>query len=232
MLKRFAGVTAILSALDHALPQPDRLCGPFSASVALTAVLDDDIPDVTAVAVASGSTIWPVAAEWARPPGSPLITDGWDCLPRAASIESAGTTAAGLSTGIETATEHRVAVVPIMRPGVAELSLLLARLGDARFRFGLIANVHTAGLTDFDWNVGHFVTVWGADTAEDMVAIADTYRELGHSAMPPGCRTVPTDAFASAMSERGLLLIVDVDDQRAAESLVRSLELHNELWSV
>ncbi|MDI9898191.1 hypothetical protein QM797_26010 [Rhodococcus sp. IEGM 1381] len=232
MLRRFAGASAIISTLDQALPQPDQLCGPFSASVALTAVLDDGAPDVTALAVASGSAIWPVEVESARPPGSPRITDGWDGLPRAASIDAAGTSAKGLAVGIETATGHRVAVVPIMRPGVAELRLLLGRLADVRFRFGLVANVHTEGLTQFDWSVGHFVTVWGFDPVEDVVAIADTYRELGGPDMPPGCRTVSTDAFASAMSERGLLLIVGSKDRRAAGSLVRSLELRSELWSV
>lgn len=231
MLRRFPGVDAIVSALDIALPQPDQLCGPFSASIALTAVVGDT-PDVTALAIASGSAIWPGEIDSARPPGTPRITDGWDCLPRAASIDTAGTTAAGLATGIATATEGRVAVVPIMGPGAEGLRLLLARLTDVQFRFGLLANVHTAELTEFDWSVGHFVTVLGMDTVEDVVAIADTYRELGVSGMPPGCRTVPIDALASSMSERGLLLVVDNDGRRAALDLTRSLDLRNDVWSV
>ncbi|CAH0319599.1 DUF6885 family protein [Rhodococcoides fascians] len=232
MLRRFVGATTIVSALDHALPQPDQLCGPFSASVALTAVMGDDAPGVTALAVASRSAIWPGAIDSARPPGTPRITDGWDLLPRAASIDAAGTTAAGLTEGIETATDHRVAVVPIVGPSVERLRLLLDRLADGPFRFASLANVHTAELTDFDWNVGHFVTVWGFDPVEDVVAIADTYRELGDPDMPPGCRTVSTDALASAMSERGLLLIVDSPDHHAAVDLVRSLDLRHDVWSV
>lgn len=232
MLRRFPGAGAIVAALDSALPQPDQLCGPFSASIALTAVVGDDAPDVTALAIASGSAIWPGAAVSARPPGTPRITDGWDCLPRAASIDTAGTTAAGLATGIETSTERRVAVVPIMGPGAEGLRLLLARLTDVQFRFGLVANVHTAELTEFDWSVGHFVTILGMDTVEDVVAVADTYRELGVPGMPPGCRTVPTDALASSMSERGLLLVVDNDDRSAALDLTRSLDLRNDVWSV
>ncbi|MDI6630706.1 MAG: hypothetical protein QME72_23545, partial [Rhodococcus sp. (in: high G+C Gram-positive bacteria)] len=232
MLRRFPGAGAIVSSLDRVLPQPDQLCGPFSASVALTAVLDEDAPDVTALAVASGSAIWPIEVESARPPGSPRTTDGWDVLPRAASIDAAGTTAAGLAAGIETATDHRVSVVPIRGPGAGRLRLFLSRLADAQFRFSLLANVHTAELTEFDWNVGHFVTVWGFDPAEDGVAIADTYRELGDPTMPPGCRTVSADAFASAMSERGLLLIVDNEVHHAAVGLIRSLELRHDLWSV
>lgn len=232
MLRRFPGAGSIVSALDRVLPQPDQLCGPFSASVALTAVLDEDAPDVTALAIASGSAIWPGEIESARPPGTPRLTDGWDVLPRAVSTDTAGTTAAGLAAGIETATVHRVAVVPIMGPGAEGLRLLLARLADAPFRFGLVANVHTAELTEFDWSVGHFVTVWGFDPVADVVAIADTYQELGAPDMPPGCRTVSADAFASAMSERGLLLIVDNEVHHAAVGLVRSLELRHDLWSV
>ena len=76
------------------------------------------------------------------------------------------------------------------------------------------------------------MTVWGFDPVADVVAIADTYRELGDSDMPPGCRTVSADAFASAMSERGLLLIVDNEVHHAAVGLVRSLELRHDLWSV
>ncbi|OZC53529.1 hypothetical protein CH286_00940 [Rhodococcus sp. WWJCD1] len=232
MLRRFPRASTIASELDRVLPQPDQLCGPFSASVALTAVMGDDAPGVTALAVASGSAIWPVEVESTGPPGTPRITDGWDALPRAASIDAAGTTAAGLAEGIETATDHRVAVVPIMGPGAERLRLLLVRLADAHFRFGLVANVHTAELTEFDWNVGHFVTVWGFDPDEDAVAIADTYRELGDPDMPPGCRTVSIDAFASAMSERGLLLIIDSHDHHAAVGLVRSLELRHDVWTV
>ncbi len=232
MLRRFAGASTIVSELDRVLPQPDQLCGPFSASVALTAVLGDDAPGVTALAATSGSAIWPGEIDSARPPGTPRITDGWDALPRAASIDAAGTTAAGLAEGIEAATDHRVAVVPIMGPAAEGLRLLLDRLADVRFRFGLIANVHTAELTEFDWNVGHFVTIWGFDQVDDVVAIADTYRELGVPDMPPGCRTISTDAFASAMSERGLLLIVDSHDQHAAVGLVRSLELRHDVWIV
>ncbi|MCJ0890782.1 hypothetical protein [Rhodococcus sp. ARC_M5] len=232
MLRRFAGATTIVTELDHVLPQPDQLCGPFSASVALTAVIRDDAPNVNELAIASGSAIWPGEIESARPPGTPRLTDGWDVLPRAVSIEKAGTTAAGLAAGIETATDQRVAVVPIMTPGAERLRLLLTRLADVQFRFGLVANVHTSGLTEFDWSVGHFVTVWGFDPVEDVVAIADTYRELGDPDMPPGCRTVSTDALASAMSERGLLLIVDSQDHHAAVDLVRSLDLRHDVWSV
>ncbi|MDZ7932184.1 MAG: hypothetical protein U5N21_19905 [Rhodococcus sp. (in: high G+C Gram-positive bacteria)] len=225
MLRQFPGVDAIVSALDSALPQPDQLCGPFSASTALTAVVGDDAPDIITLAIASGSAIWPGETVSGRPPGTPRLTDGWDSLPRAASIDTAGTTAAGLATGIETATDHRVAVVLIMGPGVEGLRLLLARLADAPFRFGLVANVHTAELTEFDWSVGHFVTILGMDTVEDVVGIADTYRELGVSGMPPGCRTVRTDTLASSMSERGLLLVVDNDDRSSrtgSDSITRS----------
>ncbi|MBY4128537.1 hypothetical protein HQO83_09060 [Rhodococcus fascians] len=232
MLRRFPGASTIVSELDHVLPQPDQLCGPFSASVALTAVMGDDAPDVTALAVASRSAIWPGEIDSGRPPGTPRLTDGWDVLPRAASIDSAGTTAAGLAEGIETATDHRVAVVPVMGPATDGLRALLDRLGDRPFRFGLVANVHTGKLTEFDWNVGHFAIVWGFDPIADVIAIADTYRELGAPDMPPGCRTVSTDAVAAAMSERGLLLIVDSQDRHAAVSLVRSLELRHDVWSV
>ncbi|MFI8567798.1 DUF6885 family protein [Rhodococcus sp. NPDC078407] len=231
MLRWFAGASTNVMELDRVLPQPDQLCGPFSASVALTAVLNGDIPNVNELAIASGSAIWPGEIESARPPGTPRLTDGWDALPRAVSIDTAGTTAAGLAAGIETATDHRVAVVPIMTPGAERLRLLLTRLAEVQFRFGLVANVHTSELNELDWSVGHFVTVLGVDTVDDVVAIADTYRELGVPGMPPGCRTVSTDALASSMSERGLLLVVDINDRSAALGLTRSLDLRHDVWS-
>lgn len=224
----------MLSVLSSALPQPDQLCGPFSAFVALAAVLDDGIPSVTALAVASGSTTWPGGLPGARPPGVPVLHDGWDSLPTAAGPDKAGTNASGLAQGIENATDHDVAVIAVARPGARDLRKLLVSLTRSRLQFGILANVRTRSIVDFDWDVGHFVAVWGFDDYSGDVAIADTYAELGVAGMPSGCRLVSSEALADAMSAddgRGLLLLVPAHMRDSGVDLVGDLGMDTRLWS-
>ncbi|WP_228942785.1 DUF6885 family protein [Nocardioides sp. Leaf374] len=179
------GAERVLAAHGPALPQPDQLCGPFAAALALHAVLASPastgaappastraaapaaVPSATAIAVAAGTAIWPHdVADW-RPEGAPLLRTGWDELPRAAALGHSGTDAAGLLRGVEAAAGDRVVVVPV--PGSAldagALGALLERLRAAGRPVGVVANVRTGPISPpgATWDVGHFVVLLAHD---------------------------------------------------------------------
>ena len=55
-LRMLRGAEAVLARHSRALPQPDQLCGPFSATVALAA-LSPDPADVVELALAAGTHV-------------------------------------------------------------------------------------------------------------------------------------------------------------------------------
>jgi hypothetical protein len=240
-IHRFPGALAVLAAQSHALPQPDQLCGPFSAHAALQAVLGDEPdPSIVDLARAAGTAIWPHDVAGWRPAGAPLDRSGWDRLPVTDDLDRSGTDAAGLARGVETVTSGRIVAVPATGPpwtadGVRRL---LAGVREAPYRVGVVANVRTGPMvTGADdqviWDVGHFVVLWGLDEAGDRVAVADTYRELGAPGGPPGCRVVPTAALVRGLAAppgRGLLLLVREVDRAAATELVLDAGLTSTLW--
>jgi hypothetical protein len=65
-VRRFPGALAVLAAQSSSLPQPDQLCGPFSAHAALQAVLGDD-PASSIVDLALASGTGGLAARRGRP---------------------------------------------------------------------------------------------------------------------------------------------------------------------
>ena len=235
-VRRFRGADAVLAAQAARLPQPDQLCGPFTAAAALHAVLAEP-PGTVELALLAGTAIWPHdVADW-RPDGAPLDRTGWDRLPEAAAIDDSGTDGAGLLGAIGPATGGRVVAVPASGPGWTSdaLAALLDGLLGATYPVGVVANVRTGPLaapgTGAGWDVGHFVVVWGV--AEGHVAVADTYRELGDPDGPPGCRLVPLDALAAGLAAppgRGLLLLVTPADAPATETLVRGAGLAVAPW--
>lgn len=236
-LERLPGADRVLAAQTSSLPQPDQLCGPFTAAAALHAVLDDP-PGVTELALAAGTHVWPQdVAEW-RPPGAPLDRRGWDVLPTASSPEASGTDAAALVAGIGIATAGRVSVlaVPGGASGAAEPApyrSLLAGLVRAPYPLGVLANVRTGPL-GLAWDVGHFVGLWAYDAEADEVGVADTYVELGAADLPPGARTVGVTALAAALAAppgRGLLLLTRPDDVAAASELVAAAGLTTGVWA-
>lgn len=227
------GAERVLAAQTAALPQPDQLCGPFTAAAALHAVLDDP-PGVTELALASGTHVWPHdVAAW-RPAGAPLDRRGWDVLPTAPSPEASGTDAAALVAGIGIATAGRVSVLAV--PGSADPApyrTLLADLVRAPYPLAVLANVRTGGL-GVAWDVGHFVGLWAYDAEADEVGLADTYVELGAEGLPPGARTVGVPALAAALSAppgRGLLLLTRPDDVVAASGSVAAAGLPTGVWA-
>lgn len=230
----FPSAREILDAHSAALPQPDQLCGPFSASVALAGILDDAVPSVVELALASGSQVWPGDLAGARPPGVLVDRRGWDSLPTAVSPDRAGTDAAGLGEGIGTVCNGRVAVIPVAAPNADDLRRLLGHLTVGSLQFALLANLRTGVIVESDWDVGHFVILWGFDDTTDDVAVADTYAELGTAGMPPGCRLVKADSLADAMrvdGGRGLLMLVRTEMHDVALELVAGLGLNTDPWS-
>ncbi len=222
----FRGADRVLAAHGPALPQPDQLCGPFSAWAALHVVVPAP-PSVGELAVAAGTRIWPHdVAAW-RPDGAPLLRTGWNTLPPAVRIEDAGTDAAGLAAGIATLCPD-VAVVPASGADWSGLHALL----DDDLQAGVLANVRTGPIAPagVGWDVGHFVVLWGR-TDGGRVAVADTYRELGAPGLPPGCRLVDVESLAQALVGRGLLLLTAAEHADDVRARVRVAGLSTDLWS-
>ena len=235
-VRRFPGAERVLAAHAPALPQPDQQCGPFAAAAALQAVLAPG-PTVAALALASGTAIWPHdVPEW-RPAGAPVDTTGWEDLPRADGIEDSGTDATGLAAGLGRLVGDRVSVVPARGSTPRSLRTLFDGLLRASYDVGVVANLRTGPVlegTGHTWDVGHFVVLYGVTDDRARVAVADSYRELGTPGAPPGCRLVDLDALCRALEAppgRGLLLLVRTDDSPAATDLVVTSGLSNELWS-
>jgi hypothetical protein len=233
----FPGAEAVLAAQSAALPQPDQLCGPFSALVALHAVLaPTDVPTLGEIAMASGSAIWPHdMAAW-RPAGATGDRSSWTGLPRAPSAEASGTDADGLAGGVAAATDGSVVAVPVSGAGAAADALagLLLAITAADVRVGVVANLSTGALDPgAGWDVGHFVVLWAVDVDHPdgvRVAVADTYRELGAPGQPPGCRWVTIASLTAASPGRGLLLLVRSESALAVRDLVATAGLDSMIW--
>lgn len=238
-LLTFPGSDGVMAAHAPALPQPDQLCGPFSAQLALHAVLTDtDVPDVLALANASGTTIWPEDVSTHRPAGAPLVRTGWDELPLASSAESGGTDAAGLIDGLAATVGAKVTVVPI--PGAQltayRLGLLLTAIAEAGFPLGLLAHVRTGPIAPpgFDWDVGHFIVLIATDPSRGEVTVGDTYAEVTGPVMPRGCRVVRLAHLARALAAppgRGLILLAGKADEMDTRAMVASAGLTIGSWS-
>jgi hypothetical protein len=244
-LERCTGSDEVLAVQAAGLPQPDQLCGPFAARAALHAVLPGpQVPSLRTLAVEAGTHLWSADDPDSRPPGVaqqpwPAEEQGGD-LPVAVDIQDAGTDAAGLATGIVRATRGAVGVVPVHRnePGtwpVGTVTGLLSTLAAVPYPIGVVANVATGPLTGTDWDVGHFVVLWGLDRETGSVAVADSYDELTGQGAPPGCHLVHPADLAAALGAgpgRGLLLLTD--PEHAALLAERCVEhgLVLETWRV
>jgi len=205
------GSQAVLARHTRVLPQPDQLCGPFSAAVALAGVVPGPA-GVVDLARTAGTQLHDEAVGTSHPPGSTLLTsqvEGWDDLPRTEDPEEAGTDATGLVGGL-VALHPEIAVVPAA--GAGDVVGLLAALADGGHRVAVLANLRTGPVapSGVTWDVGHFVVLWGVDADDGpagTVAVADTYVELGADGWPRGCRPVDGTALSGALADRGLLLL-------------------------
>ena len=230
-VRRFPGADEVLAALGPALPQPDQLCGPFAAQLALHAVATR-VPALVDLALAAGTVVHHAdVAAW-RPSGAPLDRTGWSRLPSTSDPASSGTDATGLAQGV-TATCPELAVVPAAGGGPGEWSALLLALSEGEARVAVLANLRTGPVapSGSTWDVGHFVVLWGVDDTGRWVAVADSYRELGAEGWPPGCRPVPVEAVSRALVGRGLLLLTGGPDQERVCRAVAEAGLGAELWT-
>jgi hypothetical protein len=237
----FPEADAVLVAQAAALPQPDQLCGPFAVRAALHAVLDPaEVPTLAELARASGSAIWPRDVPAWRPVGAPCDRSSWTNLAAAPSTEFSGTNAAGLAGGVAAATHASVVAVPVAgaEAGAEALAGLFASIARSDLPVGVVANVNTGALDPTaGWDVGHFVVLWAIDIGhldDALVAVADSYRELGAPGEPPGCRWVTLTRLADAIAAppgRGLLLLVRPASAPVVTVMVTASGLRSTIWS-
>ncbi|MBN9733665.1 MULTISPECIES: hypothetical protein [unclassified Pseudonocardia] len=250
----FTAVDLLLAEHAAALPQPDQLCGPFVARLAVSALTGAPVPDVTAFARAAGSAVLAEDVVSARPPTAPSRTDAWTGVGRTASAERAGTSAPGVGRAVEELSGGALAAVPATGTWSADrLRVLLDNV--VGIPLLPIANVltrwfvssHTpaedleafletgddSGLPRADWRVGHFVVLYGREDGPGgtLLAVADTYPQLGER----GTHRQPLPRVAAALARRrrragGLVLVTPADRRGEAEAAVRAAGMRVEWW--
>lgn len=253
----FAGTAPVLAEHERALPQIDQLCGPFWARLALLTGARPPhlLPSQVQAAELTGTHVYPGLDLEVRPPGQPAIRTGWDQLPQAATPAHAGTSGRRLAIGIGTLAAGRLEAVPVSgawRPD--QLGGLLSELADLPAL--IIANIKTSALWGShgadgalcaylgsgddtggpppDWDVGHFVAIWGRILGDNgtVVAVADTYGVLGTN----GRHLQPLPRLARALSAesphpgRGLLIVVDPSKRTAVHTAADNVGLRSAFW--
>lgn len=213
------GSERILAAQSALLPQPDQLCGPFAAHLALQAVRPR-APGLAELARAAGTRVWPHDVLGWRPPGAVRDERCWVGLPRAAQAEDSGTDARPLALGLARLADVGVVAVPAAGVAPPRWGDLLGRLVAGGAGVGVVANLRTGPLGaprpgDGTWDVGHYVVLWSWDAGTGEVGVADSYPELGAPGWPPACRGVALASLAAGLAAppgRGLLLVICPDD--------------------
>ncbi len=220
------GTGRVLAAQAATLPQPDQLCGPYAAHLALHAVLAEP-PPLAALALAAGTRVWPHDVPAWRPTGAALDRRCWDVVPEAASPDESGTDAGPLVAGLPEVCDVAVLAVAGAVATAASCARLLDVLADGGVPVGVVAHVRTGPLappgTQRPWDVGHFVVLVSWDAATGEVGVADSYPETGAPGWPPACRGVDVAALASGLAAgpgRGLLLLVRPGDRDALHRAV------------
>lgn len=255
----FTGVDGLLAEHAAALPQPDQLCGPFAARLAVVALTGRSrtahpVPDVTAFARAAGTTIWPHDLPGARPPGAPPSTELWPALDRAPDERSAGTSAAGTGRAVEQLSGGALAAVPasgtwtpdrlrVLLDGLTGVPVLpVANIDTRRFVSShatpealeaYLATGEDDELPRSDWSAGHFVVLYGRKDGPGgtLLAVADSYPQLGES----GRHRQPLPRVATALARErrrtgGLMLVTAAGHRETAGVAVRAAGLEVEWW--
>ncbi|MER5673264.1 DUF6885 family protein [Pseudonocardia alni] len=193
-VRAFPGAEALLRVHAASLPQPDQLAGPFVARLLVAALSSLPAPTVAAFAHAAGTRVRAGDDASSRPPGAPADADYLRGLPVAADDGRAGTPVAGLGRAVEEFSgESLAAATP-----VADL--------DAGARPGP------------DWSIAHVVALWGCRDGPGgpLLAVVDTYPQLGSPDLGPGLHLQPAGRVAAALGHGGGLVLVGPDRRRDA----------------
>lgn len=250
------GTAELLARHTAAMPQKDELCGPFSVSVALHAVLGQDAaPDQDAIARAAGTVISRDGHRDVLPFGQGGRGDYRLELPVTDDADAAGTAAAGLVAAVEALVGVYAVAVPVSGPWDADGVVgLLRALAASDEPVGVAVNVATRHLWGSrprpadvlaqldgrhaqvapDWDVGHFCLALGLVSGQggELVLVADTYPVLGWH----GVHVQPPDALAAALRRSGLptdggvLVIAPRSAQDSIGAVLDGLGLERSAW--
>jgi hypothetical protein len=253
------GARELLAAHARELPQRDDLCGAFCAALALSAAgfeqRDGEPLDQDAVALAAGSTVSARADPRHLPHGEAGRRDYRLRLPFIEDAAVSGTAAAGLVNAIEALAGDVLAAIPFRGPWTeTTLAGLFDALAALERPAALIANLATRHLwgggpsmeqvlaylldgTDggppADWEVGHFVCVFGRlrGPGGSLYGIADTYPALGNG----GVHLQPAQRLVRAIERRdmpagGVIAVTTVDDAPAAREAAAVAGLSEGTW--
>lgn len=247
-VRGFPGAEALVRVHAASLPQPDQLAGPFVARLLVAALSPLPAPTVAAFAHAAGTRVRPGDDVASRPPGAPADADYLQGLPVAADDERSGTPVAGLGRAVEEFSGESLAAVPATGEWTGDrlVGLLAAVTGDGPV--GVLASVATGELgaaatpvADLDagarpgpdWSVAHVVALWGRRDAPagPMLAVADTYPQLGSPDLGPGLHLQPADRVAAALGHGGGIVLIGPDRRRAAlTGAVEAAGLSSRWW--
>jgi len=252
------GARELLALQARALPQRDDLCGAFCGALALGAAglvsREGEPLDQDAVAVAAGSTISPPRGG-ALPHGEPGRRDYRVALPELADWALSGTTAGGVVRALNELSGGAVAAVPYsgrwtretlgglfeVTAGMSRPATLIANLA-TRYLWGgrpsaaeVLAELldGDAGGPEPDWDVGHFVCVFGRvdGPGGSLYGVADTYPALGDG----GVHLQPPRHLAAAIERRelpagGVIAVVAAEEAAALRAGAAALGLREGLW--
>lgn len=232
-VRAFPGAEALLRVHAASLPQPDQLAGPFVARLLVATLSSLPAPTVAAFAHAAGTRVRAGDDVASRPPGAPADGDYLRGLPVAADGERAGTPVAGLGRAVEEFSGESLAAVPAAGEWTAARLTTLLDAVTADGPVGVLAALRTGELVAAatpvadldagarpgpDWSVAHVVALWGRRDGPGgpLVAVADTYPQLGSPDLGPGLHLQPADRVAAALGHGGGLVLVAPERRRDA----------------
>jgi hypothetical protein len=252
------GADRLLAEHASELPQKDELCGAFCATLAVRAAglrADGTPVDQDAIGRLAGTILSTGSHAESLPPAEEGRRDYRLGFPTTDDEAISGTSATGVLRALEAIGDGALAVVPVAGPwegGV--LRRVLEAAGACRGPVACLANPATrflwgsrasaAALVGHllhgdgdgpppDWDVGHFVLLLGAvdGPGGTLVAVADTYRSLGHG----GVHLQPLPAVEEALEggdkgRRGVLLVLPPDQAEALRGEVAALGLDIAAW--
>ncbi|WP_224388241.1 hypothetical protein [Pseudonocardia sp. ICBG1293] len=250
-VRAFPGAEALLRVHAASLPQPDQLAGPFVARLLVAALSPLPAPTVAAFAHAAGTRVRAGDDASDRPPGAPADPDYLRGLPPAADDEWAGTPVAGLGRAVEEFSGESLAAVPASGEwtGGALVALLdAATTDDAAGPVGVLVELATGELgaaatsvADLDagarpgpdWSAAaHVVALWGRRDGPGgpLLAVADTYPQLGSPDLGPGLHLQPADRVAAALGHGGLVLVGPASRRADLAAAVEGAGLRVRWW--